>query len=413
MLTGMTVTGYRVGERGFRRITLAVSAAGMTTFVAMYAAQAVLPQIATEFDSSPAATALTISATTGMLALMVVPISVLSERFGRLRIMSVSALLSVVIGLLQPWAPSLELLVAMRGLQGIALAGVPATAMAYLAEEVHPDDVGAAMGKYIAGTTLGGLAGRLIPSLTLEVGTWRWGMMAAAAASFCFATATAFLAPKSRHFVARPVGWRTTASHLKTHLKTPALVAMFGTGFLLMGGFVSVYNFLGFRLLAAPFDLPDVVVGLIFLMFLAGTVSASAAGRLADRLGPRRVLVTSEMVMLGGLLLTWPDHLVPVLIGAFLLTAGFFGAHAVASGWVGRLATEHRAEASSLYLLAYYAGSSVMGALAGLAFAAAAWTGVVLYVGGLVLAAAALVVASQRSRVARAADTVTPCDSVL
>lgn len=375
--------GYRRGDHGYRRITLALFAAGMATFVAMYAAQAVLPQVAEEFGASPAASALTVSATTGVLALGVIPASVLSERYGRLRVMTVSALASVVIGLIVPLVHSLGLLVALRGLQGAALAGVPATAMAYLAEEVDPAHLGAAMGRYIAGTTLGGLAGRLVASFTLDVQTWRWALEAAAIVALLSTVLMVRLAPRSRFFTPRPVGVRVTAGHVVEHLKQPALLAMFATAFLLMGGFVSVYNVLGFRLLAKPFGLPAGVVGLVFLLYLSGTATSALAGRLADRLGRRRTLLGSEAVMLAGLLLTLPDVLPLVLLGMLLFTGGFFAAHSVASGWVGRLARAHRAEASSLYLFAYYAGSSVMGAGAGLAYAAVGWPAVVGYVGVL------------------------------
>lgn len=397
----MTTTGYRAGEPGYRRITLALFAAGMTTFIAMYAAQAVLPQIASTFDATPAAAALTVSATTGLLALAIIPVSALSERYGRLRVMTVSALLSVTVGLILPWVSSIGLLVALRGLQGIALAGVPATAMAYLAEEVHPDDLGAAMGRYIAGTTLGGLSGRLIGSFTLHVETWRWSLMVAALVSLGCAGVMVALAPRSRAFRPRPVGWRTTSAHLLAHLRRSELLVMFATALLLMGGFVSVYNIIGFRLLAAPFGLPAAVVGMIFLLYLSGTGTAAIAGRLADRHGRAQVLVTSEAVMLLGLVLTVPDRLGFVVVGLLLLTGGFFAAHSVASGWVGQLATEHRAEASALYLFAYYLGSSVLGGLAGLAYSAFGWIGVVVYVGLAVTAAGVLLELVNGGRVVR------------
>ena len=154
-----------------------------------------------------------------------------------------------------------------------------------------------------------------------------------------------------------------------------------------MGGFVSIYNLLGFRLLAKPFSLSQAVVGLVFLMYLSGTVSSAAAGRLSDRFGRAVVLLASEVVALVGLILTWTTDLPVVLIGILLFTAGFFAAHAVASGWVSRIAHEHRAEASSLYLFAYYAGSSVLGAVAGIAYSAYGWSGAVTYVGATFLLA--------------------------
>lgn len=384
---------------------MALFAAGMTTFVAMYGAQAVLPQISQEFHASAAASALTVSATTGALALLVIPISVLSERFGRLRVMTISAVTSAVIGLLLPLVSSLGALVALRGLQGLALAGVPATAMAYLAEEVDPRDLGAAMSRYVAGTTLGGLAGRLIASFTLDLETWRWALEVVALTSLGFTAVMLLLAPRSRFFTPAPVGLRATGANLLAHLRTPRLVGMFVTAFLLMGTFVSAYNVLGFRLLRAPFDLPPAVVGLVFLLYLSGTLSASVAGRLADRFGRGRVLAVSEAMMLLGVLLTWPDRLATVILGMLLLTAGFFAAHAVASSWVGVLAREHRAEASSLYLAAYYLGSAALGAAAGLAWEHFGWSGVVAYLAVLV-AVALLVALWSRRAVARGRTSV-------
>ncbi|MEO7234651.1 MAG: MFS transporter [Lapillicoccus sp.] len=370
----------------------------MTTFVAMYAVQAVLPQLAADLGQTPAGATLAVSATTGMLALAVVPASVLSERFGRIPVMAASAVASVVIGLLVPLAPSMGVLVAGRALQGIALAGVPATAMAYLAEEVDGADLGAAMGRYIAGTTVGGLAGRVLAAVAVDVTTWRWALEAAALAALVFTVAFLRTAPPSRRFCAQRSGVRDTAGHLAGHLRDPVLVMLYATAFLLMGCFVGVYNLLGFRLLAAPFGLSSALVGLVFLIYLSGTFSAAVAGRLADRFGRRRVLWACELVCLAGLVATVAEHLAVVLVGMLAFTAGFFGVHSVASGWVSARATDHRGEASSLYVLFYYLGSSVLGALAGLAYAVAGWRGIVAYGGGLVLVALAWALVARSGR---------------
>lgn len=355
----------------------------MATFVAMYAAQAVLPELTREFSVDPATAALAVSATTGMLALAIVPASAISERYGRVQVMAGAALLSALLGCIAPLAPSMGVLLAIRGVQGVALAGVPATAMAYLAEEVDLDHLGGAMGRYISGTTVGGLSGRVLASFVLDHAGWRWALEAAALAALGFTALFLARAPRSRFFVPAPIGVRTSSANLLGHLRTGRLVGLYLTAFLLMGGFVAVYNMLGFRLLAAPFGLSQSVVGLVFLLYLAGTVSSAAAGRLADRVGRKPVLVAGELLAVVGLAATIPANLASVLIGVLLFTAGFFAAHSVASGWVGAIATEHRAEASALYLFSYYLGSSVLGAAAGLWFSRDGWQGVVGYVAAL------------------------------
>ena len=70
-------------------------------------------------------------------------------------------------------APYFWLLLVARGLVGVALAAVVAVAVAHLGDEVHPAELGTAIGVYVAGNTLGGISGRLIPGLVEESSTWR------------------------------------------------------------------------------------------------------------------------------------------------------------------------------------------------------------------------------------------------
>lgn len=389
----LEVPDVLVDRRRERRITTALFAAGLTTFASMYSAQALLPSLSEVFGAAPAKAALAVSLTTGLLALAIVPVSALSGRFGRTRVMTVSAVTAAAIGLLLPLSPSLEVLLAGRALQGIALAGVPAVAMAYLAEEIGTEGLGAAMGVYIAGTTIGGLAGRLIPAFTLEFGSWRWAQAAlGVAAAVCTLWFVRGL-PPSRGFVARPAGIGTVAGDLMSQLRHRGLLALYGLAFVLVGAFVSVYNYLGYRLTQSPFELSAALAGLVFVLYLGGTAAAAITGRLADRMGQPRVLAAAVVTMGAGLLLTLPNHLATIVLGVLLWTAGFFGAHAVASARVGTLATGNRSAASSLYLFAYYLGSSVIGGATGIAYARFGWPGLAGCVAVLLVIAAVLVIA--------------------
>lgn len=376
-----------------RRITIALFAAGLTTFASMYSAQALLPSLSATFDATPAHAALAVSLTTGLLAVAIIPMSVLSNRFGRTRMMIGSAVTAGVIGLLLPFSPSLDVLLAGRALQGITLAGVPAVAMAYLAEEIGANGLGTAMGIYIAGNTVGGLGGRLIPAFTLEVASWRWGEAMVGLASAVCAVIFVKMLPPSRNFAPRPLDLRTLTRDFAGHLSHRILLPLFALAFVAMGSFVSIYNFLGYRLTRQPFGLSDATVGLIFILYLAGTFTSAAAGRLTARFGRNRVLVAGIATMAAGLLLTLPDQLFVILFGVLLCTAGFFAVHSIASGWVGAAAEGNRAAASSLYLFAYYLGSSIAGGAAGFAYGRFGWTGLTTYVGALILIAAALVTA--------------------
>jgi predicted MFS family arabinose efflux permease len=162
-------------------------------------------------------------------------------------------------------------------------------------------------------------------------------------------------------------------------------------GFLLMGGFVAIYNYLGFHLGEEPFGVSQTVVSLLFLAYLSGTWSSGTAGRIAAAHGRRVVLASSGTVMLAGLLATLVPSIPVIVVGLLLFTAGFFAAHAVASGWVPVRSRTGKAQASSLYTLFYYAGSSVLGTAGGVFYTVTGWAGAVGFVAALVVLAVLLV----------------------
>ncbi len=386
-----TPTGHQAGSRGYRRVTAALYGAGLASFAAMYCTQALLPALSTYYRIAPATAALTVSLTTGMLALSIIPASVLSERYGRIAVMLTSGVLSSIIGLLLPFSPTLGVLLVGRALHGVVLAGIPAVAMAYLAEEVHASSLGSAMGRYIAGTTIGGLVGRLLPSMIVDVSSWRVALLVSSLTTLVGTVVFAVLAPRSRFFTPKAASVRVTLRNLGAHVRNPVLVKLFGLGFVLMGGFATVYNYLGYRLIAQPFALASSVVGLLFLLYLVGTVTSTVAGRLADRWGRALVLGGALPITLIGLLVTAHHALLVIVVGAGVFTGGFFAAHTAASGWVGAVAHRDRAEASSLYLFSYYLGGSVAGGFGGLVYTVGGWTGAVVFVGTLLLAGLLLV----------------------
>jgi MFS transporter, YNFM family, putative membrane transport protein len=386
MVSLATVPGaHRVGSSGYRRLTAAVCCAGVASLAGMYCTQALLPALSAYYRISPTISALTVSLTTGMVALCIIPASMLSERYGRTRVMLISAVASSVIGLLLPFSPTLGILIAGRALQGMALAGVPAVAMAYLAEEVHASSLGSAMGRYVAGTTVGGLIGRIIPSLVIDVSNWRVALLASSLTTLAATVAFAVLVPRSRYFTPNAASPRATLQKLGGHLRNPVLLKLFSLSFVLMGGFVSVYNYLGYRLTAQPFGLASSVVGLLFVLYLAGTWSSAFAGRLVDRRGRAFALGIALPTAVIGLLATGPHAVGMIVVGVGVFTAGFFAAHTVASGWVGAVAWQDRGPAAALYMLGFYLGGSVGGAVGGLVYSVGGWAATVIFVGALLL----------------------------
>jgi MFS transporter, YNFM family, putative membrane transport protein len=382
-------TGHVPGSRGYRRILGALMCAGVATFAQLYSVQGLLPLLSRELDITAAQASLTISVATLGLAAAVLPWSFVADRLGRIRTMGLAVILATVFGLLVPAAPNFEVLIALRALEGAALGGIPALAIAYLNEEIDPLHAGAAAGAYVAGTTLGGLSGRLLAGPVADVAGWRAATLVVSLTAAAAAVAFLWLAPRPRGFV--PVaggGFAAVLLRLGPPLRNKKLLALYAQAFLLMGAFVSVYNYLGFRLEAPPYLLPASAVALLFLAYLAGTVSSRMVSRLSAQWGRRTVLLGSLALMLGGLALTLASPLWLILLGLVLFTAGFFGAHSIASGWTGAMAVTGRAQAASLYNLSYYAGSSLVGWSAGFVFQSLGWTALAATLGGLVVVAA-------------------------
>ncbi|MFI2372930.1 MFS transporter [Streptomyces sp. NPDC018833] len=365
------------GAPGYRRMSFALFAAGMAAFALLYSTQALLPAVSADFGVSASAASWTVSAATGALALCVLPLSAVSERFGRRTVMTVALAVAVVLGLLVPLAPNLPWLVALRALQGAALAGLPASAMAYLAEEVRPKALVAAIGLFVAGNSIGGMSGRILTGWVAQVAGWRVGLAAVGVMALACALVFRALLPRARHFTPGSLNPLALARTVRGHLSDPLLLRLYAIGALFMTVFGAVYTVIGYRLVEAPFHLPQGVIGSIFLVYLVGTVSSAAAGKLVARLGRRGALYLAVTTTTTGLLLSLADSLATVLLGLVLITAGFFAGHAVASSSVSRTAKTGRAQASALYQSAYYLGSSVGGTLGAVAFHAGGWSGTV------------------------------------
>ncbi len=374
--------GHPRGSAAYGRLLVALACAGVATFAQLYSPQAVLPLISADLGVGAANAALVVSASTVGLAIGVIPWSALADRIGRVKAISISVTVATLVGMLVPFSPTFSLLLAGRFMEGLMVGGVPAIAVAYLTEEVDPVHAARAAGIFVGGTTIGGLLGRIVSSPVAEVAGWRVGVFTVAV--ICGVAAVGFvrLAPEPRGFTpvlrddANPEG--SLGHRVAENLRTPRQLVLFAQGFLLMGGFVALYNFLGFRLTRAPFHLAPSVVSLMFLAYLAGTWASSRAGAEATRHGRRRVLLASVSIMTLGVAMTLSDNVIAVLAGLVVATAGFFGAHSTAAGWTGQAAPVGKAQASSLYNLFYYGGSSAVGWLGGVAFDARGWTAVAI-----------------------------------
>ena len=382
----------RVGSARYLRASLGLFLAGFATFSLLYCPQPLLPTLSRAFAVDAATASLSISVVTAALALSIVGAATLSDLKGRRSVMLISLLTASALNAVAAFAPSWGLFLLARGLEGVALGGVPAVAMTYLAEETEADGLGLAMGIYVGATAVGGMGGRVVTGLVAEHFGWRAAVATIGILGLVDAVGFLLLLPSSRHFRPRAVDFRTQARAFRAAVADPRLLLVYAFAFLAMGGFVAVYNYAGYRLEAPPYALDQAQEGLIFTLYLLGTLSSTLAGTLADRIGRAPVMALGLGVALLGAGATLFAPLAAVVLGIALVTLGFFAGHGVASGTVGVFAGNNKAQAASLYLLSYYVGSSVLGTVGGVFWSSALWPGVAgfvatLFAGAVVLAA--------------------------
>lgn len=407
----MSTNGYGRRDPATRRIEVALLLAGVATFVLLYNTQAILPQLARSYDLSPSASALSVSLATAGLGVGLFAAAPLADRFGRTLLIHVSLFSASFMALLIAFIPDWTLFLAARFVQGMLLAGLPATAAVYLREEINAKAVATVTGIYIFGTTIGGLLSRLGASGVVELaGDWagpfglggvNLALLATGLFSLACAVACRLLLPASRGFVSERNRPRELVRIFGRAFTDPVLVGLYAIAAVMMGTFVGVFNAIGFRLEGAPYFLSVGAIGLIFLVYPVAGYGSALAGRAADRHNVRAILPIGVVIAGLGVALIAVPWLPGIIAGALVLAVGFFVAHSVASSWVATRAAAgvgHPAQSASLYLIFYYAGSSLSGNLTPLAWQHLGWAGVSLVAGALMVAALGIAIALARSR---------------
>jgi len=370
-------------QKGSTRYWRGISAlflGSFVTFALLYCTQPLIPVFSEQFKLTPSYASLSLSFTTGFMAISMLVVSWISDARGRKIIMTISCLSSAVLVIAVAFTNNFVVLVALRALQGVMVAGFPAIAMSYINEEFDPTVTGLAMGIYVSGTSIGGLGGRIMVSTLTDFFSWHIALAGTGLICVVVSIWFWFRLPDSEQFSPKRRLLKELLPALSRNLHHSVLLSLNGIGFLIMGSFITLYNYIGYALMSSPYNLSQTAVGCIFFVYLVGTFSSTYMGRLADHIGSSKVLCLSIGIMLTGCLITLNGNLYVKILGVAILTFGFFGSHSVASSWVGKCGGSDKAQASSLYLLFYYLGASMIGTMGGKFLSWYAWDGVVLLI---------------------------------
>ena len=381
MSTNLSSNHIEYGSSAFKAVLFSLFLAGFAIFSSLYCVQPMMPILADYFHISPTQSSFPLSFSTIALAVGLIFTGLISDRFGRKPIMFWSLFSVSVLLLLSAILPIWSVFLTTRVMIGLTVSGVAAVAMTYIGEEVAAKDVGFAMGLYISGTAIGGMSGRLLAGVLVDFISWQSATLIIGLVNLCIATIFYFLLPKSRNFQAYPIKLSRFLTAFQHNLSDPKLRILFLQGFILMGCFVSVFNYLSYRLIQSPFELSHVWIGVISITYLAGIYSSPRAAAWSQKFGRFQVLVAMLASMLLGLVLMLVNSLVLIFIGLLIFTFAFFAAHSTASSWVSVQSLQYRAVGSSLYLFCYYLGSSILGSSSGLVWENTGWFGLSLFIG--------------------------------
>lgn len=377
-MTTATSSWILPGSRKFYQAGIALFLLGFSSFSLVYCIQPLLPELAKTFAISATTSSLALSLTTGFLALSILLSSAFSQVLGRKGLMFFCILIAASLNFVCAFLPSWSNFLVVRTLEGFILGGVPAVALAWAAEEIHPEHISKIIGLYVGGSAFGGMVGRVGMGMITQYLSWR--MALGILGGLCFFCAISFylLLPPSQNFVAHK--GKSLFFHFniwKSHLQNLELLKSYCLGFLLTSIFAGIFNYMIFRLTITPYYLSKTQVSLIFLSYIFGIISSSFTGKISEKIGQKNTLYLGFSLLFLGSLFTLKQELVWILIGIAHLTTGFFMAHTMASSRVSMTAQSYKGHATSLYLLFYYLGSSIIGSVLGLFWQYGGWNAVI------------------------------------
>ena len=376
-------------KRDTRRV--AVALAGFCAFINLYMPQALLPSLAHDFGVGAAEISMIITASTLAIAFTAPFTGALADVLGRKRVVTAAVLMLTVPTVLAALAANVPALIVFRFVQGLLIPPIFVVIVAYIGEEWPPAEVPGIVGLYVAGSSLGGFAGRFVTGVLADLAGWRWAFAAIAALTCAGAAAIVATLPRERKFVGSE-GIAASLQQVIGHLRNGQLLATYAVGFGVLFNFIATFTYVSFHLAAPPYGFSASMLGAIFITYLVGTAVTPLAGRAVNRFGRRGfVLATIALWACGALLMLLPQ-LSAIIAGLTLCAGCGMLCQAISTGAVTSIARQGRSSAVGLYVTSFYIGGSVGGVLPGLAWERGGWPSVVAMVVAMLAIMATIVV---------------------
>ena len=360
-------------SKAFRRIRNCIFISGLSVFAQLYLFQPMLSELCTSFHITPVMSSLAVSVSTVGMAVGLFIFAFKADCISREKLMGFTLVVSSLLTIASAFVWSFPMLLIINFLKGMVLSGVSAVALAYLSEEVSASVIGLAISLYLSGNTIGGMMGRVTGTLISGWSDWRYAAFVIGVISLLLGIIFVRKIPSSTNFSPSRVHIKDKLSQMSSFLGKFMFLGMYMIAALVMGAFVSIYNYLSFILESPQFGLPHYIVAMIFMMYTVGVAGSIVTGKLSDKYDPVILLRGAIIFMLVGLLLLLIMQLWTIILGLGVITFAFFSTHTMASRIVAGNAQYAKSSATCLYWLFYYVGSSIMGSLTGIVLSTYGW----------------------------------------
>ncbi|HEX6355740.1 multidrug effflux MFS transporter [Actinophytocola sp.] len=255
-----------------------------------------LPQLARDLNASEVAAQMSLSLCMVGLACGQLVAGPLSDRVGRLRPLIVGVTLFAVTSLLCAMAPTIEVLLALRLLNGLAGGAGIVIARAMVRDRFSGSDAARVFSLLTAVLGVAPVIAPLLGSQALRLTDWRgvFGLLTAIGVALVFAASTL---PETLPSDRRHGGGLGTIGHtVATLVRDRAFV---GSALVLALGMCTMFTYIamGSFVLQDGYRLSAQVYGLMFAANAAGIVLMGRIGALlVKRLGPRRLLTAGVLI---------------------------------------------------------------------------------------------------------------------
>ncbi|MER1967617.1 MFS transporter [Castellaniella sp. GW247-6E4] len=357
-------------------VVLAVALTGVFAFLQVYSVQSILPELQRDLNAS----VVQIGNAVGMTVLAVAVISpfigMLSDAWGRKWLVVASVFALAVPTALMTQVQTVQGLLILRFLQGLAVPGVSVVVIAYIGEEFRGTAMVRIMTGYVAGTVLGGFLGRFLMGHFAEFMEWRTAFGVMAALNLAGAWLVWRGLPASRHFVAN-TRMSSSLATLGQLLRNPALRVACALGFTILFSLVGLFTFVNLHLAADPYRFGPGDLANIFSVYLLGVLVTPLSGSVISRIGARRTVLLTVAVSMLGVLGSLAPSAWGIVAALAVAACGMFIAQSSTMSFIAHRITHGRSLASGLYYTAYYCGGFMGAGVCGIAYALGGWPGTV------------------------------------